>query len=267
MASWDPRQYWEDRLSSDFSLNGVGFRRLGPSFNKWAYKVRGERFRAVVAGLGIDWAGADVLDVGSGTGFYIDRWDELGVRRVTGVDVTETAVKALSSRFPDKTFLRLDIGTAIDGLEPASFDAVSAMDVLFHIVDDAAFARAIQNVGTLLKPGGVFIWSDAFLHRPAVRIRHQVSRPLADIERTVAEAGLSIESRVPMFVLMNNPVDVRNPVVRGAWLAAAGLLSLSDRLGDWAGRRLYPVELRLAARRTEGPTTEIMVCRKPLPAR
>lgn len=262
MADFDAREFWEERLASDYSLNGVGFRRLGRRYNEWAYRVRRERFRAVVLDLGIDVRHAHVLDIGSGTGFYIDCWDELGAASVTGVDITETAVTRLSARFPGKTIEQLDIGTDTGSLEPEAYDAVSAMDVLFHIVDDPAYGQAIKNIASLLKPGGAFIWSDAFVHGPSVRRRHIVHRPLAHAEQAVASAGLVVDRRVPLFVLMDNPVDQRNPVLRWAWLAAAAVVSLSDRLGGWAGRVLAPVDLRLAARRRESPTSEIMVCRK-----
>ena len=60
--------------------------------------------------------------------------------------------------------MRADIGGPPDQIaRGASFDAVSAFDVLFHIVDDAAYGRAFQNIASLLKPGGWFLWSDNFL--------------------------------------------------------------------------------------------------------
>ena len=58
----------------------------------------------------------DVLDVGSGTGFYIDLWRRLGVRSVTGSDIAEKAVEELSARYPSNRFVRLDIGAEEDPL-------------------------------------------------------------------------------------------------------------------------------------------------------
>src|ERR1043166_8271428 len=110
------------------------------------------------------WAGREVLDVGSGTGFYVDRWLRLGAR-VTGLDLTEIAVAELSRAFPAARFLRADIGASLDGvpLAPGWFDAVSAFDVLFHIVDDAQYARAFENIPSLLRPGGWFLGPENFL--------------------------------------------------------------------------------------------------------
>jgi SAM-dependent methyltransferase len=263
MSQFSPEAYWEQRLEDDYSLSGVGFKRLGPSFNRWAYQVRRERFFDIVAEHVEDPRAARVLDVGSGTGFYVDLWKELGASSIVGVDLTRVAVERLSQRHPHLTFHQLDIGEGTGPLPEAGFDVVDAMDVLFHIVDDARFQAAVQNLYRLVAPGGLFIFSDNFVHGDAIRVEHQATRSLEDIERAVRQTGFEIVDRQPMFVVMNTPLDVRSRIVRGAWYGAAGAISLWDRLGDVAGRALVPLELRLCRNRSESPTTEIMVCRRP----
>jgi hypothetical protein len=61
-SDFDAHAYWEQRLAAEYSLTGVGFRRLGPSFNLWAYKVRRERFLGAVRRLSLDPSGAEVVD-------------------------------------------------------------------------------------------------------------------------------------------------------------------------------------------------------------
>jgi SAM-dependent methyltransferase len=204
-----------------------------------------------------------VLDVGSGTGFYVDRWKRLGAR-VTGLDLTEVAVHELSRCFPGNRFVRADIGGPLDNvpLRAASFDAVSAFDVLFHIVDDAAYGRAFQNIAALLKPGGWFLWSDNFLRNATERIAHQASRPLAESVRLVESAGLTVVSRVPMFVLMNYPADARSRLARWAWTAMVAPAVLGEPFGWAVGAALFPLERMLVRARRESPSTELMVCRR-----
>ena len=81
---------------------------MGRRYNEWMYRVRGRVFDAVVArhflpgGRPSPAPGAapfKVLDVGAGTGFYVDRWLALG-GSVTGVDLTDVAVDRLRERFP-----------------------------------------------------------------------------------------------------------------------------------------------------------------------
>jgi 2-polyprenyl-3-methyl-5-hydroxy-6-metoxy-1,4-benzoquinol methylase len=261
--AFDARQYWEERLTDDYSLTGVGFRRLGPSFNRWAYEVRQTRFLDAVERLDLDPSTSRVVDVGSGTGFYVDRWLQLGAT-VTGLDLTETAVDNLRRAYRDATFLRADISdrSAVEQIGAGTVDVVSAMDVLFHVVDDAAFVAALANIRDLLRPGGYLLYSDIFVHGPTQRVTHRVSRSLAEITAAMSDVGLEIVERRPFFWLMNDPLDTRNWLLKGAWYGVASLVSLSDRLGQLVGRRLYPWELRLTRGRSESPSTELMVCRR-----
>jgi 2-polyprenyl-3-methyl-5-hydroxy-6-metoxy-1,4-benzoquinol methylase len=265
-AGFKTDQYWEQRLRDHYSLEGVGYLRLGRRFNEWMYRIRGEVFDRVVGELGIG-AGAVVADVGAGTGFYVERWLRLGAA-VTGIDLTEVAVGHLRTRFPGATFVQANIGEPLEGALGAGagrFDVVSAFDVLFHIVDDQQFARALANIAALLKPGGLFLWSDNFVHRPTIRVTHQVSRSLPEITAALTKAGFTIDRRVPMFVLMNYPADTNSKLAQWAWTALMAPAMVSDRLGGWLGAALYPIERRLLGRVKESASTELMVCRRNSP--
>ncbi|HET9514304.1 MAG TPA: class I SAM-dependent methyltransferase, partial [Gemmatimonadales bacterium] len=145
------RDYWESRLRQSYSLQGVGYQRLGTQYNKWMYRLRARVFQRVARGLGVDWPAARVLDVGSGTGFYVDQWHQLGVPKVTGVDITSVAVQELARRFPRDEFVQLDVGKKLANdsrLVTRDYAAVSAKDVLFHIVDDAEYQEAFRNMAS-----------------------------------------------------------------------------------------------------------------------
>ncbi len=261
MEAFDPRSYWEARLTETYALDGVGWAGMGSAFNTWMYRVRRKVFlREARAQFATPW-GADVLDIGSGTGFYVERWHELGVRSVTGADITDTAVTALRGRHPGDTFVRMDISDSLLELE-RQFDAVSAMDVLFHIVDDDRFERSLRNVHSLVRPGGHFLFSDNFLHGRELRMKHQVSRSLEDITRAVEAAGFEVVRRVPMFVLLNTPVDARARIARWYWTAVSAAVARGDLVGKVLGAALYPLELALLKVVREGPSTELMICRR-----
>ncbi len=275
-GGFSPRDYWERRLRDHFTLEGVGYLRLGRRYNEWMYRVRGEVFDRVVAELGLTGPAAEqtgpraggrvgrVLEVGSGTGFYVNRWLALGAD-VTGVDLTEVAVDRLRDRFPRARFVQANIGESLtaplDG-ERGSYDAVSAFDVLFHIIDDREYALALTNIASLLKPGGWFLWSDNFVHQPTMRVAHQVSRSLEEITAAVGAAGFEIVRRTPMFVVMNYPADSRSRLRQWAWTALMAPAMVSDRLGGLLGAALYPIERRLVTWRPESASTEMMICRR-----
>ncbi len=105
------------------------------------------------------------------------------------------------------------------------------MDMLFHITDDDAYGRAFANLARMLRPGGLLVFTENFVHGPRRAGAHQVSRPLAEIEALVRAAGLEPLWRRPAFVLMNGPVDSDSRLLRGAW----GVLTRIPRAP--AGRR------------------------------
>ena len=256
---FDAEHYWENRLEP-FDLAAVGYRDLGVRFNRWAYRVRSYVFQRIVRSLGSDWEGKQVLDVGSGTGFYISEWLRAGAA-VSGSDITSVSVNRLADTFPGSEFVQWDV-TQEPPFAPGSFDAVSAFDVLFHIVDDSRYASAFANIGRLLREGGFFLFSEMLLHRGAVRVSHQASRPLEAVEALLEANRLEIVSRRPMLVVMNPPIDSANPVLRGVWRGLEGVLTRAPATGGVIGALLYPIELLLVARLTESPTTEVVVCRK-----
>jgi SAM-dependent methyltransferase len=266
---FDPKAYWEQRLSESYGPQGVGHVSLGSSFNRWAYRARRHAYRRMVRPLLGDRSATRVLDVGSGTGFYIDRWRELGIDQIVGLDLTETAVSHLRTAYPGLTFVVADIGADSLPLEPGSFDFVSAFDIFYHIVDDQAYGRAIRNVFSLLKPGGYFVWSDMFLQSgiadgdPAAAGRSGVSRSLDMSTGLLRSAGFEIVSRRPLLWLMNTPADSTSRLLHSWWRHLMSVVRRGERAGNIVGALVFPVELALIRVTHESPTMEIMVCRKP----
>lgn len=255
------RDYWEGRLRGDYSLGGVGYQGLGEAFNRWGYRARRRVFlRALRPRVA---PGASVLDVGSGTGFYLGLWRELGAGRVVGSDLTDVAAERLAATHPEAEVVRFDAGDPDPPFPDASFDAVSAMDVLFHIVDDDRFAQALANAARLLRPGGVLAFSDLFVHGEPWRAPHQAIRTLEEVRAAVAAAGLREELRVPLLVLLNAPVDSGNRFFRAAWWTLRTAALRGEATGWAAGAVAYPFEVALARALREGPSTELMVCRRP----
>ncbi|MEY9213165.1 class I SAM-dependent methyltransferase [Thermobifida halotolerans] len=262
MTSQDERRaFWEERLAADWTETGVGYRALGRPFNEWMYRVRREVFLERAGALDMDLTRARVLDVGSGTGFYVQAWRDLGVASVTGCDLTEAAVARLRRRFPGLRFERLDIADPGDTLAGADFDAVSCMDVLFHITDDDRYTAALESVARLVRPGGYFVLSENFLHRPVQRGANQVNRTIGWITGQLDRVGFDVVRRSPFLVLMNAQVDA-GPVWRKTWGGTLRAATLTGPTGWLAGAALYPLERRLVRTRQESPTTEIMVCRR-----
>ncbi|HZQ24308.1 MAG TPA: class I SAM-dependent methyltransferase [Terriglobales bacterium] len=261
-SSFNPSEYWEERLRTNPGITGVGYTSLGTGYNYWLYRVRRKVFLRVLRARGIDWSKATVLDIGSGTGFYIELWKELGASAIVGSDITEIATSDLRARFPEQTFLRLDIGAELPNSLTNSFDAVSAFDVFFHIVDDSRYRAALENIRNALRPGGWFFFSDIALHGPTQRSIHMVSRALCEIEDLLQRVGFHTIDRIPMFVLLNQPLDTNSTFHPFLWQLFVHAVRICKPIGYLSGAIVYPLELMLTALCRESRTTEILICRK-----
>lgn len=260
VETFDPLVYWEDRLHRNFGPAGVGCLGLSEGYNKWLYRVRAAAVRRALLSVRSDWRGQHVLDIGSGTGFWIKQWQQLGAGSVAGSDFTTLSVACLRERWGETAIHELDITDHQVSL-PRQFDAVSAFDVLFHIVDDIAYARAWENVASLVRRGGLFAFTENFLRDAPERKPHLVSRTLQEILRSVLASGFEILDRRPVFVLMNRPIDSTSPPFHWWWRTLERLAE-RDGLGSVVGGALWPVEVLLTSIFRQGPSTELMICRK-----
>lgn len=259
----EPGKYWEKRLAENWGLQGVGYIGLGKYYNRWLYRVQKRVFLRLAGQLAAEFSKASVLDIGSGTGFYVGLWKKLGVRSLTATDITQTAVQRLQQKFPDVQCRILDIGAPLPAkFAGQSFDLVSAFAVLYHITDDNHYRMAIANIYQLLKPGGTLIFSENFVHGPASRHPYQVNRSLDEITRLLQATGFRIRKRAPIFVLMNYPVDSRSRLLKLFWRGLSGSIRKIPPLGFFWGMLLYPLDLFLSLFIKEGSSTELMICEK-----
>lgn len=260
MTGFDTRRYWDKRFKKEWNLHSVGMLRLAHSYNRWMYRVRRDGFRRTVRDLPLDLANADILDIGSGTGFYVNLWRRFGAGKVTGVDIADSAVERLRKHHPAVHFEQADISSE-QPFGKESFDAISAFDMLFHIVDDDGYRQAFANVHEMLRPGGTFVFTEHFPHQQRHDSGHHVSRTLDSIEKLLDDTGFEIVSRRPVFMLMSWPVDAPRPWRKDLWTRMAPLIK-DEKWGNLVGAAMYPVELLLTRIMKESDATEIMVCRK-----
>jgi hypothetical protein len=89
-----------------------------------------------------------------------------------------------------------------------------------------------------------------------------VSRLRSDIEASLKRNGLQIIERRRMFVLMNAPVDTQSRRLKAFWTRLEAQLKKGERQSRLIGAALYPVDSLLTKVMKEGPTTEVVLCRK-----
>lgn len=243
----DTQQFWNLRLKNRWDVQGVGYTSLGKGFNVWMYCIRQSVFTRILRSI----SGKTACDVGAGTGFYTKLLLKKGFS-VTGVDVSEFAIKRLRNTIPAAHFLQ---GRAKD--ISGSYDLIVAMDVLFHIIDDQEYMDTVQALSRSLNVNGTLILSE---NLPSLRVSHahQVSRTRSEIVSLLNASGLKIRHVFPMFVLMNAPVGGNSFFWR---LLVATLVQLPF-FGWFLGVILYPIEWMLVRTVNDTRTTKILVCDK-----
>ena len=238
---YEPREFWQRRLSEHFDLRGTGETGLPLAYNRACYDLRRSVLDRALREAGVALAGRTVLDVGCGTGFFTAYYLERGAR-VTGLDIAPVAVERLEARHPDARFMLADVSEAALA---ERFDVVNAIDVLYHITDDARWERAVRHLAAAVAPGGLLLATDTFATLGGLAA-HNRARPLARYRELLSGAGVATGRIYPTHMLLNRELGAFRFMNR-----VPGLLLLADRalLALGAGRSDPVVSKLLVARR------------------
>jgi len=108
---------------------------------------------------------ARVLDIGSGSGHWIDFYRSYyRPSAIYGVDIAQPAVEFLEAKYAessDVTVICADVtddGFHLDG----TFQLINAIGVLFHIVEDAKWRTALRNLAACLSTDGIMLVGGQF---------------------------------------------------------------------------------------------------------
>lgn len=269
--TYRPPDYWGTLHEAVEDLGIVGYPTLPLVFNKHVYANAARGVLRGLAGAGVSVRGSAVLDVGSGTGFWVDLWRREGAASVSGSDLVPAAVERLRSRFPGSEFVAADI-TEQAPFPGAQFDLVTIMSVLHHVIDEQRFERALANLASQLADGGVLAVLDALVVRgrwlpPKAGSAHAVVRTLARWEAAAVDAGLRIDDVVPTTALLGDPVDAGTRVAweahRFYWRALTASIKGRDRLAAAVVPPLAALDRAVVPRLRQGPSAKLIVLRKP----
>ena len=175
------RAFWEQRYRATKGLQTVGFESKSEAQNAADYALGAKRF--------VEYLDADVprdrrttaLEVGYGRGFYTQILAKHGVKDYVGFDIAAPSGPPLAGF----TYRQGDAGTTFD--LKRKFDVVMAIDIVFHITDEARFDVALDNLRRHTKPGGViYVTGRTKNERLASHVIHR------DLARYQARLGILI---------------------------------------------------------------------------
>jgi SAM-dependent methyltransferase len=196
---YDPKEYWEHRLGNFFNYRGVGHIGFNESYNNWLYRRKKRCIESFFGDMILK--GRYVLDVGCGTGFFIEWFIKRGAN-VCGIDITEVSIRKLEQLYSCEFFTQ-DI-TAPDYQPYREFDVVNMWDVVYHIVEPIAFDRAFDNIARSLNEGGLLLLTDWFGAGSDVRIaEHVQARCLDTYQHILPRKGFELVSVCPLYKTLN----------------------------------------------------------------
>ncbi len=150
-------EYWKKRHSDlNGAIQAVGQIDRNEADNLEMYLSRQRKLEELIGILGIDLRGKTVLDAGCGIGIMSKWFIDKGAH-LTGIDVSEVAVRHARARCPQGSFLVSDISML--KVTP-KFELVACIDVLYHIVDDDKWQHALKAMVERLEIGGYLILVD-----------------------------------------------------------------------------------------------------------
>jgi len=246
--TYRPLDFWQERLSQHFDLRGSGETGLSMAYNRACYALRAAVLTQALKDVAFDPKGREVLDVGCGTGFFTGYYLGRGAR-LTGVDIAPVSIETLRARHPEARFVLADVGEQPVPLpEEGRYALVNAMDVLYHITDDARWEAAVNHLAAAVGDGGLLVVTDAFSEMERLA-EHNRMRPLARYRALLNAAGLQLAGLHPTHLLLNRDLGWFRFLNR-----APRLLFAADRLllAAGLGRGPYTNKILIARRVKSG---------------
>lgn len=144
-------------------------------------------------------SGFHVLDAGCGTGTFCKLAEDLGAKKVVGIDLSPEMTRQASIKCPSAEFMTVDLSKI--KLNTGSFDLVVCGLVLGHVEQ---FSFALNNLCQSLKPGGTLIISDFHPYQSLLKAR----RTFKDKENNVHEIVHHANSFSDYFKVFENQMTV-----------------------------------------------------------
>nr|WP_233175783.1 class I SAM-dependent methyltransferase [Dyella sp. ASV24] len=196
----------------------------------------------------------DALEIGTGTGIFLEELAGIGFQRVAGIEPSTAAIAAAPAN--RKPWIREGIFVEQD-YQPESFDLVCCFMTMEHVREPREIAESVLR---LLKPGGAFLTVTHDYRSPVNRLLGRRS-PIVDIEhmqlfsqpsiKALFERSGFVDVQARPFAnrysvrywsrLMPLPAAIKTPVQSTLSALGLGKLKVSINVGNTAAVGFKPI--------------------------
>jgi SAM-dependent methyltransferase len=241
MSSYQPKEFWESahsKVPADKVEAGLGVRNVGGGRSSLEaaafYRARETNMHRLLRKAQLPLQ-PRILELGSGGGYWADFFSAFKPASFVGADISSTAVSRLQQTYPNYLFYCLQDSGAWSQIEKQQpFDLCLAIDVLYHITDDATWRANLTKLCQLCETGGYLIIADYFYQEPIDQPSkiHVRFRGMQDYLDVLDRHGFRVEHIQPVFYFLNRTISgpwrdhnrLASPILR---LLTSNILGLS----------------------------------------
>ena len=198
MKDYNPKRYWNEKCRR--------YGRVGDIDNLLYAYVQPYRLKAIEKALARAKVQINkdtrILDVGCGTGDLISSFLKEKNFDITGIDFSEEAITYAKRRFSANKNVKLFVMQAENmDLPSSSFDLVTGIYILQHIVNKEKFFRAVENVVRVTRLKGHILVVDFAPIKVKVRKPrpYLIIRPREEYVRTFENNGCKLIYELGLF--------------------------------------------------------------------
>ena len=261
-----PEKYWQERVSGRLDIGVVGHRSFGRAYNSYIYQRRIDLISDFLCQINVDLTKLKVLDIGCGSGFYVDFWKSKGIKEYVGLDISKDSVNQLKARYPNYRFIHANI-TLAETLSKITetYDIITVFDVMYHIIDDTRASMAFKMMEKWLSEKGNILIFDQLLERDFLLTSHVKFRGRQSYQKLLQDAGLRINHHKQMFLLLVPPVfgiKYLDIMISGGYKCLGFFTKSLEWFGNILGYSFYHLDNLILRVGVHIPNHELLIIKK-----
>jgi len=194
------KNYWEKKYKEYVgNIKFIGTKSFSVKANKNTYSLIKEQYDKLLDDLGIFFDNKNILDAGAGIGEYVlFLLNRKG--RVTAIDIIEDAVSSIKTKFPEVDCLTSSLEDIDKYFQPKQFYFVHCFDVLYHIIGDEKWEKAIRNL-TLASENYIALHEHFSMKKPIICSKHIKWRSRERVVNELAKNNFYEVDSIPTTVI------------------------------------------------------------------